>query len=212
MPEHDLIAERSLAKQLELQIREVTHRCANDLSLVSGLLRVQSQRTQSTEARAALRDAADRVAILAQARAASRNQQPTLETALRLVCSALNSQAEPRSILVMLDFGCNSDGLSENQISNLALCVNELATNALKHAFRHGGEGRVTISVRRCADGDLSVCVDDDGLPFAQPSENPAGGMGLDLVRRIMASVDGVLKVPEPGSKTFEIKISAQLR
>lgn len=68
----------------ELLLRETNHRCANDLQLVVSLLGLQSRRAASYEARQALTDAAERVAILARARSAlNRDRRPSLEEALQ---------------------------------------------------------------------------------------------------------------------------------
>lgn len=90
---------RALSPDQNLLLRETNHRAKNDLQLVVSLLALQSRRAESPETRQALHDAMERVAILTRARAALQQQLlPTLETALRQVCAALHSQAEPRGI------------------------------------------------------------------------------------------------------------------
>jgi two-component sensor histidine kinase len=127
-----------------------------------------------------------------------------LQDALGYVCEALASQAEPRSISVALPCEDGCDGLGQGDITTVALVVNELATNAIKHAFQTGQDGHVTIS----ANGDdrqLLVIVDDDGLPFPEASDGH--GLGLELIRRLIASVDGVFIMPQSMTKRFEIRV-----
>ncbi len=97
--------------------------------------------------------------------------------------------------------------LTSEQISSLALVVNELATNAIKHAFEEGKSGKVSISLQQYGERGALIIVDDDGLPFPEPSDSKGGGMGLGLVKRLVASVDGVLIMPPSGSKCFEIRV-----
>lgn len=195
-------------EQLQLMLREVTHRCANDLQLVASLLRLQSRRTASEEVRQELNEAADRVAVLAEARNLARRQEPSLASALRHVCTALNSQAEPRSILITLEFATAADGFSDEQITCLALCVNELATNAIKHAFRDRNSGRIDVAVEDRGDGTLAISVEDDGAPLSENESQTPPGMGLDLVHALLRSVDGALREPTNGSKKFEIVVA----
>lgn len=191
----------------DLLLRETNHRCSNDLQLVVSLLALQSGRAQNPETREALHDAMERVAILARSRAAFQHQRSLgLREALRAICDALHSQTEPRGIVVSLDLEDEGHGLSQTQITTLALVVNELATNAIKHGFKDGKVGRVRISVQTSNNRMLVIIVDDDGLPLPDDSDSGTG-LGLGLVRRLIASVGGLLIPPARGSKAFELRM-----
>ena len=193
----------------DLLLRETNHRCSNDLQMVVSLLALQSSRAKSDETRDALTDAVERVSVLARTRAALQHQKHlTLEAALRQVCEALHAQAEPRSIRISCGVAVAHDSysLSSAQVITLALTVNELTTNAIKHAFEQGKGGRIQISARE-DDRNLTVIVDDDGLPFPASTEGKSNGLGLGLVKRLVASIGGMLIPPSNGSKTFEIRL-----
>ncbi len=196
------------AEIYDLQLRETNHRCSNDLQLIVSLLAMQSRRTTNEEARAALDDVTSRVAILARARTElGHGRQPNLTTALRQACEALHSQAEPRGILVSLTMESEVDGLSPNDIVPLVLCVNELATNAIKHAFAEDRTGRIDIIVHQATNGDVVIVVDDDGLPMPDSLKAEKGGLGIGLVTRLIASIGGTLTPPANGSKQFEMRV-----
>ena len=202
---------RSMAEN-DLLLRETNHRCSNDLQLVVSLLSLQSQRATSLEARQALTDAMERVAVLARARTPARaDHQPSLEAALRQVCEALHAQAEPRSILVSLRVTDDVDGLGPNEVTTLALVANELATNAIKHGYKDGKAGHIRVTLGRTTAGDISVIVDDDGMPL--PESVPGHtGLGLGLAKRLTASIGGLFIPPAAGSKAFELRVSEKLR
>nr|WP_299594882.1 sensor histidine kinase [Sphingomonas bacterium] len=194
----------------DLLLRETNHRCSNDLQLVVSLLGLQSRRAASPEVRQALADAMERVSILARARnAMHRERPPNLPAALRQVCEALHAQAEPRSILVSLEAVHEVQGLSATQITTVALVVNELATNAIKHAFEEGKSGHIRVSIGRNGTRDIVVMVDDDGLPFPELTGN-GDGLGMGLAKRLMASIGGLLIPPPPGSKSFELRVPVE--
>jgi two-component sensor histidine kinase len=194
----------------DLLLRETNHRCSNDLQLVVSLLAIQSRRSANAEVRHALDDAMDRVLVLARARTALHSdRQPTLETALRLVCEALHAQAEPRSILVSFQSADQVDGLSAAQITTLALVANELATNAIKHGYKEVVSGHIGITAGKTHTGDIIVLVTDDGLPFPDAAELGGKGLGLSLAKRLMASIGGLFIQPQHGSKTFELRVPA---
>lgn len=192
----------------ELLLRELNHRCSNDLQMVIGLLSLQSRRTKSEEARLALTDAMERVAVLARTRSMLQLDEPvTLELALQQICAALQAQAEPRDILISLTVADDcEENLSQKQITNLALVVNELITNAIKHAFKDGKSGRVRVLLQPYDMTSLTILVDDDGAPFGDEGGNQPNGFGLDLVRRLLNAVGGLFIPPANGSKVFELR------
>jgi two-component sensor histidine kinase len=85
--------------------------------------------------------------------------------------------------------------------------VSELATNAVKHAFEEGKAGHIRIAVRRYDQRHAAITVDDDGIPFPVPRDEKSAGMGMLLVRRLVASANGVFIQNTAGSKCFEIRV-----
>jgi two-component sensor histidine kinase len=195
----------------DLLLREVVHRCVNDLQLVVSLLALQSRRAVSIEAQQALNETMGRVAILADARSyLLKEARPTLELALQAVGNALRSQAEPRGIVLQVDVPELASGLSTNQITTLALVVNELATNAIKHAFAKDCGGHVTIFARPLDTLTLSIGVDDNGCAFPGVDERRRDGLGLSLARRLVDSIGALLIMPAPGSKRIEVRVAVR--
>jgi two-component sensor histidine kinase len=102
----------------------------------------------------------------------------------------------------------------------LALVVNELATNAIKHAFESSG-GHVTIKAWQDT-GTVLIVVDDDGLDLPPRARlkgaglglrlESAHGLGLGLADQLTNSIGGRLVVPPPPSKAFEIRVPAGAR
>jgi two-component sensor histidine kinase len=190
----------------DLLLRETNHRCSNDLQLVVSLLALQSRRAASPDVREALADAMERVSVLAHARRSLHQDRPgTLPLALAQVCDALRAQAEPRSITVSLK-ATDVQDLPANHITTIALVVNELATNAIKHAFEEGTSGHIGVRIFEDTSGDVVVLVDDDGLPFRVPGGN---GLGMGIAKRLMASIGGLFIPPPSGAKVFELRVPA---
>ncbi|MEG8040209.1 sensor histidine kinase [Sphingomonas sp. LR60] len=199
---------RLAARPTELLLQKINHRAGNDLQMIVGLLALQSRRVTSAEAKQALTDTMERVAILAAARRElGTSRRPSLATALQHVCTALRSQAEPRSISITLKVEDDSAELTPSQITTLALVVNELATNAIKHAYEDDKSGYISITQSTDGTGGVTVLVDDDGLPFPDPKNPSRDGLGLEIAKRLMAAIGGLFIPPTAGSKIFELRL-----
>ena len=83
------------------------------------------------------------------------------------------------------------------------LVINELLTNALKHAFPEGRSGGVHVSLRREAGGMLALAVADNGigLPPTVDIGNPAT-LGLRIVRILAVQIRGTLEARSDGGGT----------
>ncbi|MDB5713591.1 MAG: hypothetical protein JWO15_988 [Sphingomonadales bacterium] len=199
---------RHLRPSDDLLRRETNHRCSNDLQMVVSMLELQSRHATTPEALHVLTDAMERVAIVARARGAShQDRQPSLVGALRQVCEALHAYAEPRGILLSMHVEDEAHSLSTHQTTTLALVVNELATNAIKHAFEKGKTGHIRITTRQSARHGVTIVVDDDGLPFPELTGRDNDGFGLQLVKKLMASIGGLFILPPKGTKAFKLRV-----
>ena len=71
----------------------------------------------------------------------------------------------------------------------LGLIVGEAVTNALRHAFPEGREGRVRVELRADSGGTMRLLVEDDGI--GMPAERRAGSLGLRLIEMFAKQVKG---------------------
>lgn len=189
-------------------VREAHHRCSNDMQMVVALLGIMARQADDEGQADILREAANKVRLLAAARSALlANTRRSLASSLRDVTEALQVLAEPRGIVVTLSLDVEPDHLGGEAITAISMAVNELATNALKHAFRDGSLGTIHIAVRDAGGGAVAIIVEDDGMPMkalVQQDPQRPGGSGLRLARDLLAR-HGHLIMPDKGEKRFEI-------
>ena len=85
------------------------------------------------------------------------------------------------------------------------LIINELVSNAIKHAFP--GERGGTVSIRFEKNGDTCVLsVQDDGIGFAGPGDRlgDCSSMGLQLVSILTDQLEGTIELKkDPGTRFF---------
>jgi len=110
---------------------------------------------------------------------------------------ALKLTSDPAALeparLAVLDFVAGY-GLSERSIFRLELVLEETLMNLVAHAFPAGGAHEIDLMLR-LGPGTVTLCFEDDGLPFdptgASPPARPRslaeaapGGLGLSLTRQ----------------------------
>jgi two-component system, sensor histidine kinase PdtaS len=171
-------------------IREIHHRVKNNLQTVAALLRMQSRRMVSDEAKQGLEQAMRRVATIAlvhetlsQGLAQNVDFDELIGRQFRLsaeVASPTQAVRTKRSG----EFG----ELPSEFATPLALVINELVTNAVEHGLA-GRRGTVLLTARRSRRGDdelLTVTVEDDGVGL--PEDPRREGLGLQIVRTLVTS------------------------
>jgi len=181
----------------ELLFSEMSHRVSNDISSVVGLLHMQAG--MDPEAATALNAAADRVLMLGRVHARlSRSGAPDAVIDSRLFLEGL--LADLRASLngvrpVSLVVEAEAHSLPLARAGDIGLVVNELVTNALKHAFPEGREGVVRVTFRRV--GNLfHLSVADDGIGLSPGRQMPPGeglGLGSRILRALAAQLGGRL-------------------
>jgi two-component sensor histidine kinase len=183
-----------LLKSKDATIREIHHRVKNNLQTISSLLRLQSRRLDSPEAKAALEESVRRIRSIALVHETLSREAgddvPFIEIVrplVRMVEEGLSSPERPLGFKVVGDAG----RLPATIATPLAVVLTELLQNVVDHAFPDGSADHVGQTVVELAnDGDqLRVLVTDDGvgLPPAFSLE-ASTGLGLHIVRTLVTS------------------------
>jgi two-component sensor histidine kinase len=179
-----------------LLVSELAHGVANNFAAIAALITLKSLSVKDSSARAALDEAIEQIKVMGRVHARLRagDQEALLDSEefFGELCNDLRaSVARGRPVSIE----CKADGLpiSMDQATSLGLIVNELVTNAIKHAFPHGRAGRIWVAFEAFK-GELRLCVEDDGVGFC-PRTQKAAGMGKDLVSGLAGQLGGHLDV-----------------
>ena len=94
-----------------------------------------------------------------------------------------------------------------------SLIVNELVSNALKHAFPDGRAGRVCVELQPLGDKQHVLVVGDDGVGLPPDLDcQRADSLGLQLVDDLTQQLHGNIMVNRDGGTTFTITFDMDLR
>jgi two-component system, sensor histidine kinase PdtaS len=187
-------------KEDELLLREMAHRMKNDLQAIASMLDVQGRAIAPEQGGDALQAASARVRIMGRVQErllAGGGSQGSLEVGslIESLCSDLQaSLAGLRPVSLKVE--AEKVNLPVKDAVAAALIVNELVTNALKHAFPDERAG--TVLVRLAPDGNhivLAIADDGAGAPVSKGQiSSRSRGLGQKLVRALSQQLGGTME------------------
>lgn len=200
--------ERGLAAQRELQVllQEQRHRMKNDFATASSLIALQARAQSNLPARAALESAVAKLHVIAETQGhlqiTTNDQFVNLQGYVEDICLGLGEALrDVRPIAIRVE--SEKILLDSRRATHIGLIVNELVTNALKHAFP--GDRAGTIQVRLLQrPTDLTIVVEDDGVGC---SENVTSGLGTRLVKLLAQQAGGSAR-QEPANPGCRVVIT----
>jgi two-component sensor histidine kinase len=184
-----------LDRSRALLLREAAHGVANNFATVAAFLSQRSISVGDIKARQSLDEAVEQVKVMARVhrRLRARDQDVSLDSAayVRELCEDLKQMASGQPIVIECE--ADSRPLCMHQAVLLGLILNELVTNAVKHAFPDGRAGRIRARLE-ALDTRLRLSVEDNGVGFDRSSRNGAdAGQGQALVLGLAQELEGDL-------------------
>jgi PAS domain S-box-containing protein len=181
-------------KEKESLLKEIHHRVKNNLTVITSLLSLQSSSVKDQNTIELLREAENRVRSMA-------GIHELLYQSLDL--SAIDLQTYVDRLLGRLLRMYNPPGVGyEVRISDVlleiavaipcGLIINELATNAIKHAFAGRSHGMITVEMLRTPDKMYHLTFRDDGVGLPGPVDfEQSTTLGLQLIHILAQQLGG---------------------
>ncbi|MFW5800608.1 MAG: PAS domain S-box protein [Spirochaeta sp.] len=189
------------ASQNQVLLRELQHRTKNSFSMIFSMIELMRPGYPGPESQELL----DRIRMRIEAVSAVYTLLYEGNTASSVNLDEYISRFAPillaDSDLVRLEYDSQPILVPIQTAIPIGLIVNELLTNALKHAFPDGRSGTIRISILRDSEthGRIVVCDNGNGIPDIEMLET-GDTMGLQLVRSLTEQIDGSLDInPEKG-------------
>jgi two-component sensor histidine kinase len=204
MAEIDTALADSALERQAARHREIEHRVKNTLQLISSIVLLQGRRAKDEAARAALRAMQLRVAAVSVAhRHVCWNddcEQVELAGLVREIVGDLASSAGRDGVAIELDL--ESVTIPGRHGAPMALLVSEAVSNALRHAYPEGRDGRVRVGLRRAGE-TFELSVADEGVGMSETAQ-PAG-FGLTVAQLMAQQLRGRLETQatQPGFRLF---------
>ncbi len=199
----------SLAEK-EVLLKEVHHRVKNNLQVISSLLHLQSKQIKDPEALGMFLESQYRVRSMAlvHERLYQSEDLSGVDAAeyFRDLVSYLHRSYGATSSQVSLKVDVDPVSLGIDVAIPCGLIVSELVSNALKHAFPDGRQGQILVQLHLGPGGQCALVVGDDGIGLPEDLDlETTESLGLHLVNRLVAQLEGSIDLDRSGGTTHKI-------
>lgn len=168
---------------LDHSLKEIDHRTRNNYATVLALVQLQAQRSPEAQVKAALQQVADRIQAIASASERLALRSGDIDRVrLNEHLSELIRQIERGIAHEEIEIDCTVDEVtaSVDKATSISIIVNELVTNAIKHAFNGEASGHVRVTGK--AGEPFELIVADDGHGIAVSKTKDRTGLGTKLI------------------------------
>lgn len=198
-------------QEKDILLAEIHHRVKNNLQVISSLLSMEASRAREAETAAMLRVTQNRIlamAIVHKALYESKDfAQVDFAVFIRTFVPSLIEIYSVRPDQVALSIKVADVALPLDIAIPCGLIVNELISNALKHAFPNGRRGSIRVELRNEDGKTVTLSVEDDGigLPADFNFDNDQT-LGVQLVHMLSQQLGGTVTATRTDWTRFRVR------
>ncbi len=193
----------------ETLLAEIHHRVKNNLAIVTSMMQLQAMETEDTDLQGALRSAQQRIQTIATIHELLYSSESL---------SHLNFGENVKQLLhnleeifntgkqITVDLQVEQVPMNINQAIPCALMVNEVVTNAYKHAFNHQKKGEIAIQLYE-EDSNVVVEITDNGVGFPDNIMQEGGStIGMTLINLLKQQLEGEVHFSNSNGTQFKLE------
>jgi PAS domain S-box-containing protein len=183
-------------REKEVLLKEIHHRVKNNLQVISSLLNIQMTGIKDPNTRELFRDSQNRVRSMALVherlyRSATLAEVDFGEYTRAVTSHLVTSYAHPG---ITCTVEADNIRLGVDLAIPCGLILNEIVSNALKHAFTGRERGSVRVAIHMEGPGGVTMAIDDDGIGDPRgDSWSAATSMGTMIISSLTTQVGGTV-------------------
>jgi len=217
---HDITRDRQIADQVRrsleeknVLLKEIHHRVKNNMQLISSMLHLQAGYKKDDRMISIFRDIESRIrsmALIHEKLYQSKDYAHIeLGEYIRDLALSLYNTYQADMNLIKLSTDIDVQHFDIDTAIPCGLILNELISNAIKHAFPEGRKGIITVSLRNTDDEDIRLTVEDNGIGISEESFlRRDQSLGMVLVETLVKQLNGTLSFNTEGGTEFIIRFS----
>jgi PAS domain S-box-containing protein len=199
-------------REKEVLLGEIHHRVKNNLQVISGLLDLQAASSGNPELTEMLHESQSRIRSMALIHEKLYDSKDFARIDLAGYARGLSQELfqayriNPGEVDLIIQTG-GDVYVDINKAIPCGLILNELISNALKHAFSGDGAGTITVIIRKYDNKEIEIVVCDNGLGLPDDVDiRQPRSMGLHLVNGLVKNqLDGQIEVRRDNGTEFRI-------
>ncbi len=213
---HDLSArkkEEDLVKaslhEKEVLLKEIHHRVKNNMSVISSLLSMQSNYIKDEEAKLLFKESQNRIRSMALIHDKLYQHESLaniefgnyINDLVRDIKRSYNYQPA----IINIDLQVDTVFMEVGKAIPCGLIINEIFSNAYKHAFKGRETGTIQICFTKTVD-QYTLVVRDNGIGLpANMNINDVPSLGMQLITALVDQLHGSLEVTQDNGTTFTV-------
>ena len=186
--------------RLATLLREMNHRVANSLQLVTAMVNLQAS-ALTGPARQALDDTQRRIGAIAQVHRRLYSTDNVDSVDMKEYLGALVEELSETlcgSSERTLKLAADPIRLPTDRAVSLGVIVNELVSNACKYAYAPHASGEIRVQLRQQGDDIFLLAVEDDGVGISEGQTPRGTGLGTRLLKAMAQSLQSAIEY-DPG-------------
>jgi PAS domain S-box-containing protein len=188
---------RKSLKEKEILLAEIHHRVKNNLQVISSILNLQSSYIPDQKIIDVLRESQNRVKTMAFIHESLYQNKSFSDIIfsdyIKNLSQSLFQTYQVYQNNLKLELVTDDININIDQSIPAGLIVNELVSNALKHAFPNGMKGKITIGLKQNKE-NIVIFVSDNGVGIPKEINfETTKSLGLQLVSTLTEQLDGTL-------------------
>jgi two-component sensor histidine kinase/Tfp pilus assembly protein PilF len=196
---------------IELLLKELHHRVKNNLQIISSLLSLQSQQLTDDTAIKAVKSSESRINAMAlihrKLYTVDQNRTVDIKEYITELIQYLVYSYGYHEKNLKLDLDINEFSIDVDKAIPLGLILNELISNAFKHAYENQPNPRLMINLGHPGTHELNIriCDNGSGMPVADVQQKKT--FGMKIVTTLIKELKGSLDVKSANGTTYDLHI-----
>ncbi len=197
-------------KEKEVLLREIHHRVKNNMQVISSLFNLQAGQILNEDGRAILKESQARIrsiSLVHEKLYQSANlSRIDLGGYIQSLAVQLVHFYRPLPGLIRLETDIDDVALGISSAVPCGLLLNELISNALKHAFAENQAGVIRLGVKQGPDGAIKIRIADDGVGLPEGLDfRQAESLGLQIVNLLAGQLGATIELDRANGTAFTL-------
>lgn len=199
----------NLLHEKEILLKEIHHRVKNNMNVIKNLLVMQSQSLGIPEIVTAFQDAIGRIDSMEELYDKLYKTGNYQYVSVKEYISQLLDeiyQIFPNKQEIKIEKRIDDFAIDANILFPLGIIINEMLSNAIKHAFKERKEGLIQVSLER-KDNHVRILFEDNGVGIPETERNEQKkGFGLMLIHLLTEQIGGNYKIERDNGTRYIIE------